>query len=161
MTYKIDEIGTVFENYTKKLIPKVEKAQKDVAEQLCKEIKIRAPINTGRYVSSIKVGDVQHEGDKLSIAVYTDLLVGGDNPKWANVPLGAFLEWGTGIKGSQTGKATQYGYSYRMTPWAYFSKELGHWVTSKGMIAIPHFSTGLAFIKPKYMEMLKEALKNG
>lgn len=150
MTYRIGEIEKSFKRWSEKIEKNVAEKQRQVAIELCEEVKSRAPINTGRYVSSIKVGETKIENHVITTEVYTDLLVGGDNPKWANKPLGAFLEWGTGIKGANTGKAGNYGHSYRLTPWAYFSKELGHWVTTTGIIAVPHFFPALQLIKSKY-----------
>ena len=56
------------------------------------------------------------DGDSIIGTVYSDLLVGGDDPKWADVPVGMFLECGTGELGMSTNNYP-HGYDYTLHVW--------------------------------------------
>ena len=150
--------------YSKKLLVvgqkaknRVANAQHEFAEYLCEEVKKNAPVDTGAYRDSIKVSETVWDGDTVTTSVYSDMLVGGDNPKWQNVPLGSLLEWGTGLKGLQT-NTQNHGFPYRMTPWRYYYKKIGQWVTTIGMIARPHFLPAMLLNKRKYVREIRKAV---
>lgn len=134
------------------------KAQQETAQKICEDVKSMAPIRSGRYSSSIKVSETVFQDNKYRTMIYTDLLVGGDNPRWQNVPLGALLEWGTGIQGATT-NTYPHGYGYRLTPWCYYDEYLHQYVTTDGMIARPHFSPALFQNKNYYNKKIREAIK--
>ena len=154
----IAELDTWFIQFTDKLPEKLAEAQHAVAEDLCNRIKKDAPVRTGTYQSSIKTGPTEMKDGKISTEIYTDLLIGGNDEKWKDVPLGALLEWGTGLRGQATGRANAYGYTYRQTPWTYFDEERQQWVTTIGMVARPHFYTNLMSCKRKYKWMIRKAM---
>ena len=133
-------------------------AQRNTAKKIWEDIIDDAPVRSGEYVSSIQISDTIVTKDKISTSIYSDLKVGGDNPKWANVPLACLLEWGTGIQGAIT-NAFNHGYKYRLTPWTYYDEYLHMYVTTDGMVARPHFLPSINKNKEYYLEQIKEAMK--
>lgn len=111
-----------------------------------------APSDTGEYQSSINLSEVNHNGTKHTIRIYTNLDSG-----WKGVPLGCLLEWGTGIEGEST-NTYNHGYPYRQTPWVYFNERYNRWVFTKGNIAKPHFIPGLYNNVSYYKKCIKEEL---
>ena len=134
----IDSLCLKLHRWNKGLNDRIAKAQREVAEKIHSDVIDEAPLRSGDYLASIQLSDTKIRENTISTSVYSDLLVGGDNPKWSHVPLGCLLEWGTGIKGAMT-NTYPHGYGYRMTPWVYYDEYLHQWVTTIGMIARPHF----------------------
>ena len=156
----IDEINKYLTAWTKKLKEeKLIKAQRNTAKKVWEDVVSSAPLRSGAYVSSIQIGETVVTKDLISTAIFTDLLVGGDNPRWSRVPLGALLEWGTGIEGFAT-NTYPHGYGYRLTPWCYYDKYLHMYVTTTGMIARPHFLPSLQKNKQLYKDEIRKALRN-
>lgn len=165
----IAEIDYVFKEYTEKLKKRIVEGQQEIAQELKDDIvsRIEVPAEATRnpqqfeeYINSIQVGETEVNGNVISTEVFSDLVVVGD-PKWNGVPIGAFLEWGTGPLGEST-NTYQHGYPYTTEePWDIYTAmqyiETGTW----GIKARPHFYPGLMAIKPKYKEMILEAIKNG
>lgn len=151
----LDELGAEIKKWGVLVKDGAIKAQQETALQIQKDVKKLAPVRTGQYASSIKVSEtVEHHGE-FRTQIYTDLLVGGENPKWANIPLGCLLEWGTGIQGLHT-NTYPHGYGYRLTPWCYYDEYLHMFVTTDGMIARPHFLPALDKNKSYYLKKIKE-----
>lgn len=141
-------------NLEKNLIEAVENTAKTIQEDVVEN----APSKNGEYTSSIKVGETEVKNNKIRTSVFSDLLVGGSNPKWAKVPLAAFLEWGTGIKGASS-NTYPHGYGYRLTPWCYYDEYLHQWITTDGIIARPHFYPALSKNKSTFLEEIRKAVK--
>lgn len=156
---KIGELSKSLSKWSEDLGKRLIVAQQNTAKKMHGDIVSEAPTRSGKYVSTIQIGETVVSKDKISTAVFSDLLVGGDNPKWAKVPLAALLEWGTGIMGSTTNKYP-HGYSYRLTPWCYYDNYLHMFVTTRGMIARPHFHPSLQKNKKVYKEEIRKAVKN-
>lgn len=154
----ISELSTSLKKWEEKLEKKLVIAQRNTAKKIWEDTIELAPTRSGVYISSIQVSSTFVDNKKIYTKVFSDLLVGGDNPKWAKVPLGALLEWGTGIKGSTT-NTYPHGYSYRLTPWCYYDNYLHMFVTTEGMIARPHFHPSLVKNKQLYKEEIRKALK--
>lgn len=154
----IDQLSVYIDTIGKKLEKKFIKAHQETAEQILKDVIDSAPLRSGRYIGSIKKSDTFEKDGVYKTFIYTDLPVGGDNPKWSNVPLGALLEWGTGIQGAST-NTYPHGYSYRLTPWCYYDEYLHMFVTTDGMIARPHFLPSLQKNKNYYLDKLSEAMR--
>lgn len=133
-------------------------AQRNAAKKIWEDVIEDAPIRSGRYVASIQISDTKVTDEKISTSIFSDLKVGGDNPRWSNVPLACLLEWGTGIEGAIT-NTFNHGYRYRLTPWTYYDTYLHMYVTTEGMIARPHFLPSLNKNKEYYLEQIKEAMK--
>lgn len=151
ITYTIDFIKKATQD-------KLLKTQNSVANKIKDEIVAFAPLRSGKYISSIKVSETIIENETIKTFIYSDLPVGGNNPRWSKIPLAAFLEWGTGIKGEST-NSYPHGYSYRRTPWCYYDKYLHQWVTTRGMVARPHFLPALNNNREYFKEEIRKALK--
>lgn len=111
-------------------------------------VKGKAPVDTGRYRESIK-RSVDEDGNEITVTVYSDLLIKDiktteEATKWDNVPLGCFLEWGTGIRGYVTNEY-DHGYPYTMD-----------WM---GMVAQPHFQPTYQEMRPAFKRMMRDAVK--
>ena len=156
------DISVMAEVVTTKLNEKVEKlkeAQRETAKKLWEEVVQNAPLKAGGYVSSIKISDTELSKNVIKTSVYSDLLVGGDIPKWQNVPVAAFLEWGTGPLGEST-NTYQHGYPYTTkAPWNFLAalqyEQTGTW----GMAARPHFYPALQNNIALYKDNVKKALR--
>lgn len=154
----IDELSVVLSKWGKNIEEKLILAQQSTAKKIWEDVVESAPTRSGVYISSIKVGKTNVSNEIITTSIFSNLLVGGDNPKWSKVPLGALLEWGTGIKGASS-NTYPHGYSYRLTPWCYYDKYLNMFVTTDGMIARPHFQPSLIKNKQFYIEEIRKALK--
>ena len=137
---------------------RVEVTQHSFAEMIRLEVQAGAPVDTGAYRNSIQVGATEWNGSRCTTRVFSALLVGGENEKWATVPLGAFLEWGTGFIGAMTNEQ-EHGYPYRMTPWSYYNTRYGRWVTTHGMVARPHWLPPVLFHRRDYIELMRRAVR--
>lgn len=124
----------------------------EAAEKIASDIKSLAPYDTGQYRESIKVGEVQNDGNKYSVEIYSDLPSG-----WKNVALGYLLEYGTGIVGEASNRQA-HGYPYRNTPWVYYNKRYGRFIFTYGNIARPHFYTGLHLNEKYFKEKIKKEI---
>ena len=142
----------------KRVIPKLIKATQETIEQIHSDVKANAPIRSGVYASSIKYKTATFKDNVISAEVYSDLLVGGDNPKWANLPLACFIEWGTGIVGANS-NTFNHGFPYTMNSWTYYDKYLHKFIKTKGQIARPHFYPALQNNVGFFKSKIKEAFK--
>ncbi len=154
----IDKLSASVSTWGKKLEKELVEAQRDTAKKIWEDIINTAPTRSGVYISSIKIGETEVKDGLIRTSVFSDLLVGGPNPKWAKVPLGALIEWGTGIEGANTNNYP-HGYGYRLTPWCYYDEYYHMFVTTTGMIARPHFQPALLKNKETYIENLRKAVK--
>lgn len=125
---------------------------KEAAEKISIDIQNLAPIDTGTYRNSIKVGEVKKQNTKYTIDIYSDLASG-----WKNVALGYLLEFGTGIKGETT-NTYDHGYPYRQTPWVYYNERYGRWIFTYGNIARPHFYPGLHLNENYFKDKIKKEI---
>lgn len=154
-----DGVGKLEQILTKPLSTKnIDKILTTTAKKVHKDILALAPEDTGAYKASIQISDVEHDGTKHSIKIYTNLSSG-----WKDVPLGCLLEWGTGKIGEETNNY-DHGYPYRQTPWVYYNERYGRWVFTRGNKARPHFYPGLhnnyTFFKTQILTgITKEGLK--
>ena len=154
------------ENMEKKIIAileakleKVKEAQVETAKQMHKDTVSNAPNIRGDYVDSIKLGDQKEEDDIVSTSVYSNLLVGGDIPKWQDVPLSAFAEWGTGPLGESTNKY-EHGYPYTTDePWNAEAMNQFLMTGTWGRSAEPHFYPALQKNIALYKDNLRKAMK--
>lgn len=155
--YSINQYSKRLLAFGEKARDRVAKAQHEFAEMICEEVKALAPVDTGAYRNSIVVSSTEWQGNSCSTRVYSDMLVGGDSEKWKDVPLGCFLEWGTGSVGAST-NTQNHGYPYRMTPWTYYNKRYGRWITTRGMVARPHFLPPMMLHKKEYSKKMRKAV---
>ena len=163
----ISQLDKAFSSYVTRLKAKLEEAQLHATEYMLEEAKERIEIppearNTQQFVdysNSIKMRKPETQGNTTSSSVYSNLLVGGNDPKWADVPVGAFLEWGTGPLGEES-HIYEHGYDYTtIAPWDYHTwlqlQQTGNW----GIIARPHMYPALLHTQNIFIDNVKEALE--
>ncbi len=155
----ISEMATVLTNKLDQKLDKLKQAQRDTAKEIWADTVNNAPLKEGGYIASIQLSDTELNKNVIKTSIYSDLLVGGDIPKWQNVPVAAFLEWGTGPLGEST-NTYEHGYPYTTDePWNFIAQmqfeETGTW----GMSARPHFYPALQKNIALYKDNLRKALK--
>ena len=155
----ISEMATVLTNKLDKKLDKLKQAQRDTAKEIWAETINLSPTEDIYYLSSIQLGDTTIDKDVIKTSVFSDLLVGGNIPKWQNVPIAAFYEWGTGPLG-ESSNDFEHGYPYTTDkPWNYEAMaqflDTGTW----GMEARPHFYPALQKNIALYKDNLRKALK--
>ena len=141
----VSELDKDFDRFVSKLKTKLVDAQQHATEFMLEDAKENIEIpeearNTAQFVAyanSIKMKDAEVKGNEIKSSVYSDLLVGGTS-KWADVPVGAFLEWGTGPLGEES-NLYEHGYPYTtLEPWDFHTwlqlQQTGNW----GIVARPH-----------------------
>ena len=155
----ISEMATVLTNKLDQKLEKLKQAQRDTAKVIWEDTVNEAPMEEANYISSIQLSDTEVKGDVIKTSVYSDLLVGGDIPKWQNVPVAAFLEWGTGPLGETTNDY-QHGYPYTTDePWNFIAQMQYEQTGTWGMMARPHFYPALQKNIALYKDNLRKALK--
>lgn len=156
---EISEMATVLTNKLEQKLEKLKEAQRDTAKAIWEDTVNNAPMSNGGYISSIQVSDTKEEKDVIKTSVFSDLLVGGDIPKWKNVPLAAFMEWGTGPLGEST-NSYDHGYPYTTdAPWNFIAQMQYEQTGTWGMEARPHFYPALQKNVALYKENIRKALK--
>lgn len=155
----ISEMATVLTNKLDQKLEKLKQAQRDTAKQIWEDTIADAPLTEGNYISSIQISDTKEEKDVIKTSVFSDLIVYWFK-KNINVPLSAFLEWGTGPLGESTNDYP-HGYPYTTDrPWNYEAWaqffETGTW----GREAQPHFYPALQKNISLYKDNLRKALKD-
>ena len=162
----ISELDKAFDEYIIRLKKEVTRAQTYATENMYQETMERIEIPEEarninqfiRYAQSIKVKEPKEDRNEIKSSVYSDLVVGGES-KWADVPIGAFLEWGTGPLGEDS-NTYRHGYPYTtQAPWdehtAIQWSEIGTW----GIAARPHMYPSLISTKPIFISNIKEAIE--
>ena len=153
----INELSVYLDKFTQDTIKKVTEAQRETAQNICEEVIENAPIRSGRYISSIEIGETEVKNDSIMTSIFTEL--SANWPKHPSVPLAALLEWGTGPIG-QGSNNCQHGYPYRQTQWTYFDTYLAHFVTTYGQTAKPHFLPALYSNRQTYIDNIRKALRS-
>jgi hypothetical protein len=155
---KIENLYNKLLQWSEKLEDSLVDAVDETIKKVWGDVVETAPIRSGVYVSSIKISSPEIEKETIKAKVFSDLLVGGDNPKWAKVPLSALLEWGTGIVGKNS-NTYPHGYGYRLTPWCYYDQYLHMFVTTTGMLARPHFYPSLINNKETFIDEIRKRVE--
>lgn len=163
----ISELGKSFDAFLKSLDGKLIEAQNDATQYMFDNAKERIDIplearNISQFLAyeqSLKMKSAEKDGNETESSVYSELLVGGDNPKWQNVPVGAFLEWGTGPMGENSNEFP-HGYDYTTeAPWDLHTlaqcEQIGTW----GITARPHLFPALVETEFKFASKVKEAVE--
>ena len=123
---------------------KLEEFVQRQAEECWEQIVTTSPpqVQTGQYIASIQVRDVQRSGNEIFAEVFTDLRL-----DWHNVFLAELLEHGTGIyREDGTG---------RQTPWVYFNKNWQRFVYTHGIKPMPHWTPAFQMQSVKMKEGLR------
>nr|DAY48137.1 MAG TPA: hypothetical protein [Caudoviricetes sp.] len=114
------------------------------AEECWEQIVTTTPpqVQTGQYIASIQVRDVQRSGNEIFAEVFTDLRL-----DWHNVFLAELLEHGTGIyREDGTG---------RQTPWTYYNDRWKRFVFTRGIKPMPHWTPAYQMQTVKMKEGLR------
>lgn len=136
-----------------------------VGEEMLEEAKERVEIPSEahnpqqfvQYRDSLKT-KTEVKGNEITTKVYSDLVV-NDGSKWDGVPIGAFLEWGTGPMG-QNSNEYPHGYPYTTeAPWDAHSTDQYIMTGTWGITARPHLYPTLQAFKPKLKEKLNKELR--
>ncbi len=160
----IGSLKAVIEAQSENMTKKIEEAQSQFCTNFKDEIvsNIEIPplteaMNPGQFItykSSIKVGDTIRENNIIKTEVYSDYYV-----YWAkkgiDIPVGVFLEWGTGPLGEGS-NIYDHGYPYTtIAPWNEHAMKqyltTGIW----GIQARPHWWPTII----RYKEKLKEEIE--
>ncbi len=154
---EISEMATVLTNKLEQKLEKLKQAQRETAKQIQQDTVNSAP-QSADYTSSIKLSDTEIEKDVIKTSVFSDLIVWWPK-KSMNIPLSAFLEWGTGPLG-ESSNDYPHGYSYTTdAPWNYQAQLQYELTGTWGMEARPHFYPALQKNVALYKENLRKALK--
>ena len=163
----ISELDASFDGFVRKMKLKLVEAQQHATEYMEKDAKDRIEIppearNTNQFVmyeNSLQTKNAQWERNEIHSSVFSELLVGGDDPKWKDVPVGAFLEWGTGPLG-ESSNLYEHGYDYTtIEPWDMHTwlqyMQTGSW----GITARPHLYPALLHTYQIFEDNVKEAVE--
>ncbi len=154
----ISEMATVLTNKIESKLEKLKQAQRDTAKVIWEDTVNEAPLKSGGYISSIQLSDTKEEKDVIKTSVFSDLTVWWQK-KSMNIPLSAFLEWGTGPLGEDTNDYP-HGYPYTTdAPWNFIAQMQYEQTGTWGMAARPHFYPALQKNVALYKENLRKALK--
>lgn len=161
----ISELDAAFDSFINRLKTNLIEAQDHATETMYEDAidRIDIPAEARNiqqfidYYSSIKRSETKLEDDRITSSVYSDLVVGG-NSKWAHVPIGAFLEWGTGPLGEGTNDFP-HGYPYTTeAPWDLHTEVQFKNTNTWGIAARPHMYPALVNAKGYFIENVKEAI---
>lgn len=154
------------DKFADSLKSKLAEAMLETAKELLEDAKdrieipsyARNPFQFTAYKNSLELSNLSIKGNEIEIKVKSDLVV-NDGSKWQGVPIGAFLEWGTGPMG-ESSNGYPHGYPYTtQAPWdentAYQALMTGTW----GITANPHLYPALMAIKPKLKENISRKVK--
>lgn len=136
-----------------------------IGEEMLKEAKSRVdipeearnPNQFEQYRESLKT-KTEVENNVVTIKVYSDLVV-SDGSRWDGVPIGAFLEWGTGPMG-ESSNSYPHGYPYTTyQPWDYHTYRQFYKTGDWGITARPHLYPTLQLYKSKLRKELERKFK--
>ena len=161
----ISEIDKCFDKYVKTLESKLVDAQQHATESMFDEARDRIDIPEEArniqqfvdYAESLQIKPAEFVSkEEIKSSVFSDLVV-ADGSKWDGVPIGAFLEWGTGPLGEDT-NSFPHGYPYTTEePWDAHTdlqlKYTGTW----GIAARPHMYPALVMTEQLFIQNVKEA----
>ena len=154
----ISEMATVLTNKLEEKLEKLKQAQRDTAKVIWEDTVNEAPLNVGSYTSSIKLGDTEVKKDIIKTSVFSDFIVYWPK-KSMNIPLAAFLEWGTGPLG-ESSNDYPHGYPYTTdAPWNFIAQMQFEQTGTWGMMARPHFYPALQKNVSLYKDNLRKALR--
>lgn len=144
---KLERLEIDFDNFSKKLIQNLMKAESDTAQSIWNDVILNAPVDTGEYVSSISVDEPVYKDNTITTVIGSDLKTED------GYFLGRMLENGTGIYALEEhiGKTKTFiesGYRYWYLPVEKAKKALGKSITLYGkeyyvmyaQPAKPHFT---------------------
>lgn len=149
----ISQLTAFIDKITKETIPNIVKANENTAKTIWEDIVNKAPINTGNYVSSIKIYPTEMKDNKISTFIGSDMKVKTKDGK--SYLLGELLEYGTNPHAipNAFNWGEIYGYDSKM-----YERTLDpNW--HPGTISQPHFKPSLQKNEETYLENISKAIK--
>ena len=153
--------------FSDRMINRLIEAQRNTAQKICNDVKSLAPVNTGEYISSIKVSDTRVNNGVIRTSIYTDLTSEMD----PSIVIGRMIEHGTGIYALEphighTKTFIQSGYRYWYVPATSVKRAIGQLINIKGtefyiakpQRARPHFLPALQSNKAYYKAQIRKAV---
>ena len=150
----IEQFNVDINKLSNRVIRRVKKAQQEAAQKICKDIKKRAPVNTGVYRDSIKVSETYMLYNKIRTRIYSALTLGGNNPTWQRVPLASIIENGTKPH-YITPRNPEGVLRWEDENGVHYAK----WVWHPGTIANPHWQRALLWNRDYYRKKINKAIK--
>ena len=167
---KLERLEIDFDNFSKKLIQNLMKAESDTAQSIWNDVILNAPVDTGEYVSSISVDEPVYKDSTIKTVIGSDLKTED------GYFLGRMLENGTGIYALEEhiGKTKTFiesGYRYWYLPVEKAKKALGKPITLYGkeyyvmhaQPAKPHFTpaynSNVRLRRENISKAIKESMK--
>lgn len=147
----INKLSTYIDKFTKQVIENVSKVQQETAKTIWEDVVNNAPMNTGEYVSSIKVSPTEKKGNTIRTEIYTDATVSTLGGKTYN--LGYLLENGTSPHLIEPVNAKML--HFVIGGQDIFAKRVNH----PGTKAQPHFKPALDKNRRAYKENIRRAVK--
>ena len=167
---KLERLEIDFDNFSKKLIQNLMKAESDTAQSIWNDVILNAPVDTGEYVSSISVDEPVYKDNTITTVIGSDLKTED------GYFLGRMLENGIGIYALEEhiGKTKTFiesGYRYWYLPVEKAKKALGKPITLYGkeyyvmhaQPAKPHFTpaynSNVRLRRENISKAIKESMK--
>lgn len=167
---KLERLEIDFDNFSKKLIQNLMKAESDTAQSIWNDVILNAPVDTGEYVSSISVDEPVYKDNAITTVIGSDLKTED------GYFLGRMLENGTGIYALEEhiGKTKTFiesGYRYWYLPVEKAKKKLGKPITigdrqfyvMHAQPAKPHFTpaynSNVRLRRENISKAIKESMK--
>lgn len=156
MAKKIQDLDKDIASVSKRLENALIRAVDTTGKTLLENVKSKAPVKTGEYISSIQKSNVEINEGYAKVSVYTDMKTED------GYLIGRIIEHGTGLYATEphighTKTFKESGYSYWFIPPE--KSKTGDWVTCYSQIARPHFQPALDTIEEPLKENLRNAIK--
>jgi len=147
----IASLSVDISKYGERVIDNLIKAQRETAKDLLKDVKVRAPVNTGAYRDSIQMSETTFDGNVIRTSVYTDATVVDSAGRAYN--LGELIEYGT--RPHLIEPVREQYLKFTIDGKTIYASHVFH----PGTVANPHFKLALEGIKPLYEFNIRKALK--
>lgn len=139
----------------KKIVQNLKVANRKTAESIWEDIIENAPLNTGEYLSSIRIEDTRDEDGKYKTFIGSDLTVGPAKSTGKSYNLGYLLE--TGTDPHAIPNAFDWGRIYGYDSVQYKRTQEPNW--HPGTVAQPHYSPALLKNMETHRKNVKEAIR--
>ena len=149
-----------------KLIDKLKDVQQDTAQKIWEDVVMLAPLGSGEYISSIKVGKTEYKNGIIRTKIYTDL------KSEEGYYIGRMIENGTGIFALEqhighTKTFFESGYMYWYVPTRSVKEAIGTLITINGVNfyvahaqpSKPHFKPALEKNKQYYRNNISKVME--
>lgn len=153
---RIAQFNRDIRKMSNRVIKRVMEAQQTACQKICEDIKRGAPVDTGAYRDSIKVSKTYINQGKIITRIYSNMVLGGDNPTWQNFPLAKIIEHGTKPHWI-TPRNPEGVLRWEDDDGVHFAKYVWH----PGTIANPHWSNAIVRNNDYYKRQIRKAIGKG